>query len=132
MATWTKASGYYTLKLEVTETGTSTANNTSTLKWVLTLLTGSTYFSSVRVGYTVKIDGITVGSLNYTNATSKSMAKNDSWEMASGTTTVTHNADGTKTIATGNITAVLNTQTGNIVPNISLASTSALTLTTIP
>ncbi|MBR3330027.1 MAG: hypothetical protein IKG25_02290 [Mogibacterium sp.] len=132
MATWTKASGYYTLKLEVTETGTSTANNTSTLKWVLTLLTGSTYFSSVRVGYTVKIDGTTVGSLNYTNATSKSMAKNDSWEMASGTTTVTHNADGTKTIATGNITAVLNTQTGNIVPNISLASTSALTLTTIP
>ena len=132
MATWTKASGYYTLKLEVTETGTSTANNTSTLKWVLTLLTGSTYFSSVRVGYTVKIDGTTVGSLNYTNATAKSMAKNDSWEMASGTTTVTHNADGTKTIATGNITAVLNTQTGNIVPNISLASTSALTLTTIP
>lgn len=132
MATWTKASGYYTLKLEVTETGTNTANNTSTLKWVLTLLTGSTFFTSVRVGYTVKIDGTTVGSLNYTNATAKSMVKNDSWEMASGTTTVTHNADGTKTIATGNITAVLNTQTGNIVPNISLASTSALTLTTIP
>ena len=132
MATWTKASGYYTLKLEVTETGTSTANNTSTLSWVLTLLTGSTYFSGVRVGYTVKIDGTTVGSLNYTNATPKSMAKNDSWQMASGTTTVTHGTDGSKTIAAGNITAVLNTQTGNIVPNISLASTTALVLTTIP
>lgn len=132
MATWTKASGYYTLKLEVTETGTSTANNTSTLSWVLTLLTGSTYFSSVRVGYTVKIDGVTVGSLNYTDATAKSMAKNDSWQMASGTTTVTHGTDGSKTIAAGNITAVLNTQTGNIVPNISLASTTALVLTTIP
>lgn len=132
MASWTKASGYYTLKLEVTQQSQNTANNTSTLRWVLTLLTGSTYFSSVRVGYTVKIDGATVGTLNYTNATPKSMAKNDSWEMASGTTTVAHNADGTKTIAAGNITAVLNTQTGNIVPNISLASTSALTLTTIP
>lgn len=130
--TYTKASGYYTLKLEVTETSTSTANNTSTLSWKLTLLTGSTYFSSVRVGYTVKIDGTTVGSLNYTNATAKSMNKNDSWEMASGTTTVTHGTDGSKTIAAGAITAVLNTQTGNIVPNISLASGSALVLTTIP
>ena len=130
--TYTKASGYYTLKLEVTETATSTANNTSTLSWKLTLLTGSTYFSSVRVGYTVKIDGTTVGSLNYTNATAKSMNKNDSWEMASGTTTVTHGTDGSKTIAAGAITAVLNTQTGNIVPNISLASGSALVLTTIP
>lgn len=130
--TYTKASGYYTLKLEVTETATSTANNTSTLSWKLTLLTGSTYFSGVRVGYTVKIDGTTVGSLNYTNATAKSMNKNDSWEMASGTTTVTHGTDGSKTIAAGAITAVLNTQTGNIVPNISLASGSALVLTTIP
>lgn len=132
MATWTKASGYYTLKLEVTQKSQSTANNTSTLQWTLTLLTGSTYFDNVRVGYTVKIDGTTVGSLNYSNATQKSMSRNDSWQIASGTTTVTHNADGTKTIAAGNITAVLNTQTGNIVPNISLASTSALTLTTIP
>ena len=130
--TYTKASGYYTLKLEVTETATSTANNTSTLSWKLTLLTGSSYFSGVRVGYTVKIDGTTVGSLNYTNATAKSMNKNDSWEMASGTTTVTHGTDGSKTIAAGAITAVLNTQTGNIVPNISLASGSALVLTTIP
>ena len=130
--TYTKASGYYTLKLEVTETATSTANNTSTLSWKLTLLTGSTYFSGVRVGYTVKIDGTTVGSLNYTNATAKNMNKNDSWEMASGTTTVTHGADGSKTIAAGAITAVLNTQTGNIVPNISLASGSALELTPIP
>ena len=130
--TYTKASGYYTLKLEVTETATSTANNTSTLSWKLTLLTGSTYFSGVRVGYTVKIDGTTVGSLNYTNATAKSMNRNDSWEMASGTTTVTHGTDGSKTIAAGAITAVLNTQTGNIVPNISLASGSALVLTTIP
>lgn len=130
--TYTKASGYYTLILEVTETSTSTANNTSTLSWKLTLLTGSTYFSGVRVGYTVKIDGTTVGSLNYTNATAKNMNKNDSWEMASGSTTVTHGTDGSKTIAAGAITAVLNTQTGNIVPNISLASGSNLVLTTIP
>lgn len=130
--TYTKTSGYYTLKLEVTETSTSTANNTSTLSWVLTLLTGATFFDTVRVGYTVKIDGTTVGSLNYTNATPKNMNKNDSWQMASGTTTVSHGTDGSKTIAAGAITAVLNTQTGNIVPNISLASGSALVLTTIP
>ena len=132
MATWTKASGYYTLKLEVTQQSQSTANNTSTLKWVLTLLTGSTYFSTVKIGYKVDIDGINCANVNYSSTTAKSMSKNDSLELANGTCTVTHNADGTKTIASGNITAVLNTQTGNIVPNISLASTSALTLTTIP
>lgn len=130
--TYTKASGYYTLKLEVTETATSTANNTSTLSWVLTLLTGATYFSTVKVGYTVTIAGTTVANVNYSSQTPKSMNKNDSWQMASGTTTVTHNSDGTKTIAAGAITAVLNTATGNIVPNISLSSGSALVLTTIP
>lgn len=132
MATYTSTSGYYTLKLEVTQKSQSVANNTSTLSWVLTLLTGATFFSGVRVGYTVRIDGRTVGSLNYSDAAAKSMNKNDSWQIASGTTTVTHNEDGTKTIAVGAITASLNTQTGNIVPNISLSNGKALTLTTIP
>lgn len=128
----TKASGYYTLKLEVTQQSQSVANNTSTLKWVLTLLTGSTYFDSIRVGYTVTIAGTTCANVNYSSQTPKSMNRNDSWQIASGTTTVAHGSDGTKKISAGQITASLNTQTGNIVPNISMSNSEEMELTPIP
>ena len=132
MATYSKVSGYYTLQLEVVQQSQSVANNTSTLKWTLSLKTGSTYFSQIRVGYNVVIDGTTCANVSYSNAPQISMDRNETKQLATGTTTVTHNTDGTKTIAVGAITASDNTQTGNVVPNISLSNSTALTLTTIP
>lgn len=133
MATYSSATkNYYTLQLTVTESAVDTASNRSTLSYSLVLKTGSTYFDTVKVGYTIKIDGTTVASLNYSDATAKSMGRNSSWTIKSGTSTVTHNSDGTKSIAAGAITASLNTATGNIVPNLSLSNSSALVLTTIP
>lgn len=122
----------YTLRLEVTETGTSVENNTSTLAWKLSIVSGSTYFSEVRIGAKVVIDGTTAINRAYSASSYYSLAKNSSVQIASGTVTVAHGANGAKTIAAGAITAQNTTQTGNICPNMSLSSGSALTLTTIP
>ena len=134
MATYTKASGYYTLSLDVTQSSQSTANNTSTLTLTIKLITGSTYFSDVRVGYKAAVTGGTPNpavNVGYSSAAQISMQKNQTKTLWTGTVTVAHNSDGTKTIAAGAITAQLQTQTGNIVPNISLSNSTALTLTTI-
>ena len=135
MATYTKASGYYTLSLDVTQSSQSTANNTSTLTLTIKLITGSTYFSDVRVGYKAAVTGGTPNpavNVGYSSAAQISMQKNQTKTLWTGTVTVAHNSDGTKTLAAGAITAQLQTQTGNIVPNISLSNSTALTLTTIP
>ena len=68
----------------------------------------------------------------YSSSSQYSCGENSSVTIATGTVTVPHNADGTKTIAAGAITASNTTQTGNVVPNMSLSSGSALVLTTIP
>ena len=68
----------------------------------------------------------------YSSSSQYSCGENSSVTIATGTVTVPHNPDGTKTIAAGAITASNTTQTGNVVPNMSLSSGSALVLTTIP
>ena len=133
MPTYNSATtNYYTLSLTVTESQVDTANNRSKVSYTLTLKTGSTWFDTVKVGYTIKIDGTTVASANYSGETPHSMSRNSSWDIYSSTCWVNHDADGKKTIASGKISASLNTATGNIVPNLSLSSGSAWTLTNIP
>ena len=133
MPTYNSATtNYYTLTLTCSESQVDTDNNRSKISYTLTLKTGSTWFDTIRVGYTIKINGTTVATLNYTNATPKSMSRNSSWDIYSSTCWVNHDADGKKTIAAGQISASLNTQTGNVVPNLSLSSGSAWTLTNIP
>ena len=78
------------------------------------------------------IGGVTVIDRVYSSSSQYSCGENSSVTIATGTVTVPHNADGTKTIAAGAITASNTTQTGNVVPNMSLSSGSALVLTTIP
>lgn len=78
------------------------------------------------------IGGVTVIDRVYSSSSQYSCGENSSVTIATGTVTVPHNPDGTKTIAAGAITASNTTQTGNVVPNMSLSSGSALVLTTIP
>ncbi|MBR3424024.1 MAG: hypothetical protein IKG80_05990, partial [Clostridia bacterium] len=121
------------MKLDVNETSTSVANNTSTLSWKLYIqTTNGYYFSQIKVGAKVVIGGVTVIDRVYSSSSQYSCGENSSVTIATGTVTVPHNADGTKTIAAGAITASNTTQTGNVVPNMSLSSGSALVLTTIP
>lgn len=133
MATYESATReYYTLKLDVSETGTSTENNTSTLSWKLYLTSGATYFSEIRIGAKVVIDGKTAVNRGYAASSYYSLSRNSSVTLASGTLTVAHAADGTKTIAAGAITASISTQTGNIVPTLSLSNGTSLPLSPIP
>ncbi|MBR0144335.1 MAG: hypothetical protein IJM21_09205, partial [Clostridia bacterium] len=121
------------MKLDVNETSTSVANNTSTLSWKLYIqTTNGYYFSQIKVGAKVVIGGVTVIDRVYSSSSQYSCGENSSVTIATGTVTVPHNPDGTKTIAAGAITASNTTQTGNVVPNMSLSSGSALVLTTIP
>lgn len=78
------------------------------------------------------IGGVTVIDRVYSSSSQYSCGENSSVTIATGTVTVPHNPDGTKTIAAGAITASNTTQTGNVVPNMILSSGSALVLTTIP
>ena len=99
---------YVHMDLVVTETATSTENNTSTVTWKLIgyLGSGATsayWYSNSYHAISVVINGSTVYSL--ANTTQKSISigtdrtASSPLTIASGTTTVAHSSDGTKTCA---------------------------------
>ena len=84
----------YTLRLEVNETSYSVGNNTSVVSWALYLTSKNNYsFSSWSFPVTVNVDGEV-----YNENISRSMSANSTITIASGTKTIAHNNDGTKTI----------------------------------
>lgn len=90
-------------KLIVTEASQSIDNNQTVLSWYVYMWnpTSSWYSYSSKNAFSVTINGTTVystssyGTVSLQNGTSESSAK----LMASGSTTVGHDADGTKTVA---------------------------------
>ena len=90
--------GHHKFTLTVTETATSTANNTSDISWSFVLSPVAknydwSYSSTVPVTYTVTING--------TNYTGNIMSYNGTSTVTvrSGTNTITHNNDGSKSIS---------------------------------
>lgn len=82
-----------TLKFTWTRTGYSVANNTSTIKWTLQLIAGS----SGRIDSSAAKDwSVTVNGTKYSGTNTIGVAANATKTLASGTTTIAHNADGTK------------------------------------
>lgn len=93
--TGTTGAQYYTLKLEVNETSYSVENNTSVVSWALYLTSKNNYsFSNWSFPVIVNIDGEVYNSSEY-----RSMPANSTVTIASGTKTIEHNSDGTKTIS---------------------------------
>ena len=90
----------YSIKLTITETGTSVANNESTISYSLTATksSGSGFYSNSAVS-TIKviIDGDTIVNkkiaYDFTGSTPKTIT------LASGTRTIPHDDDGAKTIS---------------------------------
>lgn len=78
--------------LEVTQQSQSTANNTSTVKYVLTLIRPSAVSSTANKSWSCTINGT-----KYTG--SGSIGGSGNKVLLQGTQTITHNADGTKTIS---------------------------------
>lgn len=123
----TTSQGYY-LELTLTETVNAPAN-TSSIAYTLKMYSGSYYFSTVRIGYSLAIDGTTVGSRAYADSNYYNLSAHSNITLATGTFTVKHNDDGTKKISS--IVFKSLTATGNLAPNIT-GTGSNWTLTPIP
>lgn len=102
MATYTASNGSYLTTLTVTETNVSVANNTSAVRYTLTLqrTAGSGYHNSFPTGpsYYVRINGATVASGYFTYDFSGYSTQ--ILTVASGTTSaIVHNSDGSKAVS---------------------------------
>ena len=89
---------YYYAILSVSQESQNVDANASTLAYSLTLYAGDTWFSGYTIGYRVRINGVQVAYHDNTG-NQTSMSANSSKLITSGTTTVLHNDDGTKTVA---------------------------------
>jgi len=85
-----------TLKFVWTQTGQSVANNTTTISWQLQLVAGS---AGSIVSSASKDWSVTVNGTKYSGTNSVAIANGATKTLASGTTTITHNADGTKSFS---------------------------------
>ena len=127
MATYSYTSGSYTLKLTVTETSYDIPTNKSYLSYSLICYKdqGTGLWSGYSNPYTVVINGTTVKS----GSTTYDFRNYNSLTLASGTNIeVTHNDNGTKTVA---CSGTFNMNNTTYVPNV-LNPSGNLTLTTIP
>ena len=98
MAIFTSETQYrgYTLKLDVAEISTDTDTNTSLVNWALYIVNGSSRFNA-NFSYAVRIDGSyrvnTSGNVNTTD-----VGYHEAHLLASGSYSVPHNDDGTKSV----------------------------------
>lgn len=85
---------YYAI-LTVTEKSQSIEANKTTLSYKLVMYSGDYDFSGYTIGYQIKINGKEVA-YHDNNGNQTSLGTNSSKTVCSGTTTVTHDSDGTK------------------------------------
>jgi hypothetical protein len=85
-----------TLKFSWSEKSQSVANNTTTIDWKMELIATSSgrISSTASKAWTVKVNGTT-----YSGTNSISISNNATKTLASGTTTIAHNSDGTKSFS---------------------------------
>lgn len=124
MATFSNSNNGYTVTLTVEETSSSSANNTSTIQYSLVLKSTTKSFSDYTVNYSTTINGTKV----IDKSEKKSIKKNSSITLASGSQTIYHNSDGTKNIV---VSFSLSTATSSYTPN-SISGSGLMSLTSIP
>lgn len=117
----------YSLLLDVSEKSYSIENNTSTVEWWVGIRSNTAYHNHYGLAetYTVVINGSTVHSAVHKPTVNSGATV---W-VASGTTTVSHNADGSKSISVS--ASFNNADRGTYLPTTGSCSGS-LKLTTIP
>ena len=90
----------FTLTLTLTEGTQSIANNQTPLSYKLVLKANTNYnFELYKIGRTVTLNGTTVYNVARSSSASLSIADKGSLTLAEGSTTITHNNDGTKSIS---------------------------------
>ena len=117
----------YSLLLDVSEKSYSIENNTSIVEWWVGIRSNTSYHSHYGLSetYVVNINGTVVHNAVHTPTVNSGATV---W-VASGTTTVSHNADGSKSISVS--ASFNNADRGTYLPTTGSCSGS-LTLTTIP
>lgn len=88
------ASNSYVIELTLTENSTDTANNTSSVGYVLKLKSGSQNRFTGDIKATLSLAGTAVG----TKTNHITAAYNSAWTLMSGSATVKHNTDGSLTM----------------------------------
>lgn len=89
----------FTLTLTLEENSTDVLANTSSVTYTLVLKSGAWHFSQYRLGAKIVLGGTVVASRDKETAPQVSLSANSSLTILSGTTTIAHNTDGTKTLS---------------------------------
>ena len=134
MASWSQTfsvNNKYSLTLTCTEQSYSVANNTSEVAYSLVMATAAnsyTGYADYRTTISVSINGTSVYSYNAARDFNPTAKSSYSETLCSGTVTVGHNTDGTKSCACA---ASVTVASGDYSPG-SASISQSLTLTTIP
>ena len=96
---YSQGSNTFTLELTLTENSTSVSGNSSSVSYTLKLKSTTKDFYQYGVGASVSLDGKTVATRDRYTAAQISIGTYSSVTLLSGTATVGHGADGTKTMA---------------------------------
>ena len=122
-------SNQFYLELTLKENSISQTNNTSNISYILKLYSGGWDFSLYKIGHSIKLAEKTVSSVERANANQYSLGTNSSITIASGTTTISHNSDGSKNMS---IAFSIDMAKDSWTPGKMSVSGKSMTLTTIP
>lgn len=92
-----KVTSYNTLTFSWNVSSQSISNNTTTVSWKMQLVAGSS--GKITSNLNTKKWSVTVNGTKYSGQNNIGIANNATKTLASGTTTIAHNADGTKTFS---------------------------------
>ena len=122
-------SNQFYLELTLKENSTSQTNNTSNISYTLKLYSGGWDFSLYKIGHSIKLAEKTVSSVKRANANQYSIGTNSSITIASGTTTISHNSDGSKNMS---VAFSIDMAKDSWTPGAISVSGKSMALTTIP
>lgn len=126
--TYTQSSNTFTLELTVVEQSTSIGGNTSTLTYTLKLKSTTKNFAQYGVGAAVKLDNQTVGVRDRKTAPQITLGTYSEVTLLSGTRTVAHQSDGSKSMA---VAYSLDMASASYTPG-PMSGSGTMTLTKIP
>ncbi len=128
--TYSGSSTGYTLELTLTENSTDINANTSSVSYTLKLVNNSNqYFQMFGIGASVQLDGYTVATRDRYGSPQLSITQYGSITLLSGSTTIGHNSDGSKTMAVAFSISMSKT---SFTPGPISVTGQSMTLTTIP
>lgn len=126
--TYTQSSNGFTLELTLVEQSTSTAGNSSTLSYTLKLKSTTKNFAQYGVGAAVKLDNQTVAVRDRGSAPKITLGTYSEVTLLSGTRTVAHTSDGSKSMA---LAYSLDMASASYTPG-AMSGSGTMTLTKIP